>query len=197
MDLDFTWDLLSSNENNVVLWFYGYAGANTTQPVAWNFYYSLLEFLSTVDIEYDVEYFTVSWAAYLRIFDIDEAPSLYQGCLPKYKFGSWAKSYAGLVFDQGFINYQYQRICSGIFSTQQELFTPYGESDPFFPTTGVLNGEDLISITLTDIEGGIVNPDYGDNVYTQVEVSAFQELFVYATATAFISGGNPVGVVLL
>jgi len=197
MDLNFTWNLLSSNGNNIALWLYGYAGTNTTKPVAWNFYYSLLQFLDTVDIPYEVASFSVSWNAYLRIFDINETPSLYQGCLPKYKFGSWAKSYAGLVFDQGFINYQYQRLCSGIFSTQQELFTPYGESDTFLPTTGVLGAEYLIFPTDTIIQGGIPNADYGDNVYTQVEVPAIQELFVYAAVDVFTKQDATVGVVLL
>jgi len=197
MDIEFDWNLLSSNSNMTELWVYGVATTNTTDPVFWNFYPSLVEFLYTQYTGAPVTCFNVNWNAYLRIFDIDQMPTLYQGCLPKYKLGSWAKSYAGLVFDQGFVNYQYQRICGGIFNTQQELYTPYGESGPAFPSTGIIDAEYLVFTSLFDIQGAVPHPDFGDNVYTQIEVSAFQSLFLYAAVDVQNTEDNNAAYILL
>jgi len=195
--MDFTWNLLSSLDYNDEFWIYGFTGTNTLDPVNWDFYRSLVTFGQSLPNPYNGNSLTIAWSAYLRLFDIDQTPTLYQGVLPKYKFGTWAKSYAGLVFEDGFINYQYQRLTSGIFSTEQELYTPYGSSDPFFPTTGVANAGVLAYPFLGDVDGFFDNRNYGDAIYTQVNVPAFQELFLYATIVWVETGADAVTTILL
>lgn len=197
MELEYTWSLLSSNTYNLGFWLFGTAGVNTVDPVTWGFYPSLINFIRTLPNPYDETVFNVYWSAYLRLYGIDQAPTLFQSPIPKYKFGTWAKSYAGIAMEDGFINYQYQKLASGLFCTQQELYTPYGAGSPFWPTTGIIGADYLSWPSPSTIEGANVPLDFGDEIYTQVNVSAYQELFLYAGVGFANAGENPTAFILL
>jgi len=197
MDLEYTWQLLSSNSYNDEFWVYGFTGTDSQETVFWDFYTSLVAFAETLPNPYDEDEFSIYWAAYLRIYDILQTPTLYQGALPKYKFGTWAKSYAGIAFEDGFINYQYQSLCSGYFCTQQNLYVPYGTGEPYFPTSGALESGALTYPNVGDVSGLQNSPKFGDSVYTKLDVPAFQELFLYATVNRISGGADGQNVILL